>query len=157
MLCCSCITFYIQAFFFSLFCFQAFSAFFYVHSFLQQVTGITASSPSELQDVTKKVCSMSFTQVITFSIHALLIQNICFWQHVKIFIVFFQMMLLAPEQKSRLHYYCAASVFLNSLMLRGYGFNDTTFPHISFQKKVIIISFQLKTKHVNAPLQMDGS
>ncbi|CAI5666411.1 ectonucleoside triphosphate diphosphohydrolase 2 isoform X1 [Oreochromis aureus] len=88
--------------------FMAFSAFFYVHSFLQQVTGITASSPSELEDATKKVCSMSFTQ----------------------------MMLLAPEQKSRLHYYCAASVFLNTLMLRGYGFNDTTFPQISFQKKV---------------------
>uniref|UniRef100_A0A3Q0SUJ2 Ectonucleoside triphosphate diphosphohydrolase 2 n=1 Tax=Amphilophus citrinellus TaxID=61819 RepID=A0A3Q0SUJ2_AMPCI len=88
--------------------FMAFSAFFYVHSFLQQVTGITASSPLELEVATKRVCNMSFSQ----------------------------MTLLAPEQKSRLHYYCAASVFLNALMLRGYGFNDTSFPHISFQKKV---------------------
>ncbi|XP_030598794.1 ectonucleoside triphosphate diphosphohydrolase 2 isoform X2 [Archocentrus centrarchus] len=87
---------------------KAFSAFFYVHSFLQQVTGITASSPLELEVATKRVCNMSFSQ----------------------------MTLLAPEQKSRLHYYCAASVFLNALMLRGYGFNDTSFPHISFQKKV---------------------
>lgn len=52
----------------------------------------------------------------------------------------FQMLLLAPEQKSRLQDYCAASVFIKVLMLRGYGFDEISFPRISFQKTVIASS-----------------
>ncbi|XP_034458500.1 ectonucleoside triphosphate diphosphohydrolase 2 [Hippoglossus hippoglossus] len=87
--------------------FMAFSAFFYTHSFLQEVTGITVNSPSRLDDAARTVCTMSFSQ----------------------------MLLLAPKQKSRLQDYCASSVFIKVLMLRGYGFDDTSFPRISFQKK----------------------
>ncbi|XP_072228152.1 ectonucleoside triphosphate diphosphohydrolase 2 isoform X1 [Leuresthes tenuis] len=87
--------------------FMAFSAFFYIHSFLQQITGITVSTPQQLEEAAKSVCSLSFSQ----------------------------MMLQAPAQKSRLQNYCASSVFVMTLILRGYGFNDTSFPHISFQKK----------------------
>lgn len=47
-----------------------------------------------------------------------------------------QMLLLAPNQKSRLQDYCASSVYIKTLMLRGYGFNETSFSSISFQKKV---------------------
>lgn len=43
---------------------------------------------------------------------------------------------LAPDQKSRLQDYCAISVFMKILMLRGYSFDETSFPRISFQKKV---------------------
>jgi len=46
------------------------------------------------------------------------------------------MLLLAPEQSSRLQDYCAISVFVKVLMMRGYGFDDTSFPRIAFQKKV---------------------
>lgn len=46
------------------------------------------------------------------------------------------MLLLAPEQKSRLQDYCATSVFIKVLMLRGYGFDEASFPQVSFQKKV---------------------
>ncbi|KAM4634123.1 ectonucleoside triphosphate diphosphohydrolase 2 [Polymixia lowei] len=87
--------------------FMAFSAFFYIHSFLQHVTGIPVNSPSQLEKAAKIVCSMSFDE----------------------------MLLRAPEQKSRLPDYCAASVFVNVLMLRGYGFDNASFPLISFQKK----------------------
>ncbi|XP_041825329.1 ectonucleoside triphosphate diphosphohydrolase 2 [Melanotaenia boesemani] len=87
--------------------FMAFSAFFYIHSFLQQVTGITVRTPLQLEEAAKTVCTMTFSQ----------------------------MMLQAPDQKLRLQDYCASSVFVKILMLRGYGFDDTSFPHISFQKK----------------------
>lgn len=87
--------------------FMAFSAYFYIHSFLQRITGITVSTPSQLEEAAKTVCNMSFNQ----------------------------MLLLAPKLKSRLQDYCASSVFIKILTLTGYGFDDTSFPRISFQKK----------------------
>ncbi|XP_044029540.1 ectonucleoside triphosphate diphosphohydrolase 2 [Siniperca chuatsi] len=87
--------------------FMAFSAFFYIHSFLQRITGITVSTPSQLEEAAKTVCRMTFNQ----------------------------MLLLAPEEKSRLQEYCASTVFIQILMLRGYSFDEMSFPRISFQKK----------------------
>ncbi|KAG7480424.1 hypothetical protein MATL_G00055940 [Megalops atlanticus] len=87
--------------------FLAFSAFFYIHSFLQRTTGITVTSPSLLQEAARIVCNMSFEEMLE----------------------------KAPDQKSRLQDYCAASVFVQVLMLRGYGFNESSFPRVSFQKK----------------------
>uniref|UniRef100_A0A8D3D411 Ectonucleoside triphosphate diphosphohydrolase 2 n=1 Tax=Scophthalmus maximus TaxID=52904 RepID=A0A8D3D411_SCOMX len=87
--------------------FMAFSAFYYTHSFLQRITGVTVNTPSQLDEAAEAVCRMSFNQ----------------------------MLLLAPEQKVRLPDYCASSVFVKVLMLRGYGFDETSFPRISFQKK----------------------
>lgn len=45
-------------------CYQAFSAFFFIHSFLQQVTGITVNTPSQLEDATRTVCTMTYSQVV---------------------------------------------------------------------------------------------
>ncbi|KAF3702275.1 Ectonucleoside triphosphate diphosphohydrolase 2 [Channa argus] len=87
--------------------FMAFSAFFYIHSFLQKIPGVTVSSPSELEEATKRVCRMSLSEI----------------------------QLLAPDQKPFLQNYCASAVFVNILMLRGYGFDETSFPHISFRKE----------------------
>ncbi|KAM7369286.1 hypothetical protein PAMP_013566 [Pampus punctatissimus] len=87
--------------------FMAFSAFFYTHNFLQRITNITVSTPSQMEEAAKTLCSMNFNQ----------------------------MLLLAPEQRSRLQDYCASSVFVNILMVRGYSFDETSFPHISFRKK----------------------
>uniref|UniRef100_A0A3P8TIC8 Ectonucleoside triphosphate diphosphohydrolase 2 n=1 Tax=Amphiprion percula TaxID=161767 RepID=A0A3P8TIC8_AMPPE len=87
--------------------FMAFSAFYYIHSFLQRVTGVTVRTPTELDETAKEVCSMSFNE----------------------------MMLRAPDLKSRLLNYCAASVFMEILLLRGYGFDDASFQRISFRKK----------------------
>lgn len=87
--------------------FMAFSAFFYIHSFLQRITGIFVRTPLQLEEATKTLCSQTYSQL----------------------------MVLAPEQKSRLQDYCASSVFVKILTLRGYGFDDASFPQISFQKK----------------------
>lgn len=64
----------------------------------------------------------------------------------KHFWVLFQMERLAPEQKARLQDYCASSVYVQVLMLKGYGFNETSFQRISFQGRVRISSFALVQK-----------
>uniref|UniRef100_A0A6Q2WSX3 Ectonucleoside triphosphate diphosphohydrolase 2b n=1 Tax=Esox lucius TaxID=8010 RepID=A0A6Q2WSX3_ESOLU len=87
--------------------FMAFSAFFYTHVFLQRTTGITVTTPNLLVEATQSVCNMSFKE----------------------------MLVKAPDQKDRLQDYCAASVFIQVLMLRGYGFDELSFPRISFTKK----------------------
>lgn len=87
--------------------FMAFSAFFYTHSFLQKVTGVTVTTPSQLEDATKSICGLNFNQLL----------------------------LVAPEQKSRLQDYCTSAVFMQVLLLRGYGFDEKSFPQVSFQKK----------------------
>ncbi|CAL8317800.1 unnamed protein product [Lota lota] len=87
--------------------FMAFSAFYYTHAFLERTTGISVSSPSELDEAAKTMCQMTFDELLR----------------------------LAPDQESRLQQYCATASFVRVLMLRGYGFDRTSFPHISFQKK----------------------
>ncbi|XP_051750472.1 ectonucleoside triphosphate diphosphohydrolase 2-like [Ctenopharyngodon idella] len=87
--------------------FMAFSAFFYTHSFLQEAAGITITSPADLEDAARVVCNMSFQEMSN----------------------------KAGNQGDRLKDYCAVSVFVHVLLVKGYGFDDLTFPHISFQKK----------------------
>lgn len=41
-----------------------------------------------------------------------------------------------PDQRSRLQDYCTSTVFMQVLLLKGYGFDPNTFSRISFQKKV---------------------
>ncbi|XP_062399352.1 ectonucleoside triphosphate diphosphohydrolase 2-like [Sardina pilchardus] len=88
--------------------FMAFSAFYYVYSFLQRTTGITATSPSLLKEAVQAVCNMSMDE----------------------------MLVKAPDQKKRLQDYCAASVFLQVLVLQAYGFDDKSFSTITFQRTV---------------------
>ncbi|KAK2845443.1 hypothetical protein Q7C36_010297 [Tachysurus vachellii] len=87
--------------------FMAFSAFYYIHAFLQKATGITVTSPKLLEEATITVCNMSFQEML---------QKV-------------------PEQQSRLQDYCTAAVFMKVLLLNGYGFEPNSFSHISFQKK----------------------
>lgn len=47
-----------------------------------------------------------------------------------------QMLLKAPDQKNRLQDYCAASVFIQILMLQAYDFDEKSFSQISFQRTV---------------------
>lgn len=58
-------------------CFQAFSAFFYIHSFLQRITGITVSTPSELEEATRALCTMTYNEVIFLSLFCLCIICLC--------------------------------------------------------------------------------
>lgn len=87
--------------------FMAFSAFFYTHSFLQKAAGITITSPADLEDAVRVVCNMSFQE----------------------------MSKMDKSQGNRLNDYCAVSVFVQVLLVNRYGFDDLSFPHISFQKK----------------------
>lgn len=45
-------------------------------------------------------------------------------------------MMSEAENPDRLKDYCASSVFIKALLLRGYGFDDVSFPGISFQNTV---------------------
>ncbi|TSV94905.1 Ectonucleoside triphosphate diphosphohydrolase 2 [Bagarius yarrelli] len=87
--------------------FMAFSAFYYIYYFLQQATDITVTSPKLLEEAAIAVCNMSFQEML---------QKV-------------------PEQRSRLQDYCAATAFMQVLLLKGYGFDPNTFSRISFQKK----------------------
>ncbi|CAL8327415.1 unnamed protein product [Boreogadus saida] len=87
--------------------FMAFSAFYYTHAFLERTTGISVSSPSELEEAAKAICGKTFAELER----------------------------LVPEQRSRLQQYCATAAFIRVMLLRGYGFDRTSFQHISFQKK----------------------
>ncbi|XP_076854323.1 ectonucleoside triphosphate diphosphohydrolase 2 isoform X2 [Brachyhypopomus gauderio] len=87
--------------------FMAFSAFYYAFMFLKQTTGIFVNSPMLLEKAADRVCNMTFSEMLD----------------------------KVPEQKIRLHDYCATSLFMQVLILKGYGFDELTFPGISFQKK----------------------
>uniref|UniRef100_A0A4W4E4T3 Ectonucleoside triphosphate diphosphohydrolase 2b n=1 Tax=Electrophorus electricus TaxID=8005 RepID=A0A4W4E4T3_ELEEL len=78
--------------------FMAFSGFFFTHSFLEQATGNTVSTPENLS-----LCQMSKS---------------------------FQ------GQGSFLKDYCASTVYMQVLMLRGYHFDELSFPRVAFQKSI---------------------
>ncbi|XP_006640621.1 ectonucleoside triphosphate diphosphohydrolase 2-like [Lepisosteus oculatus] len=88
--------------------FLAFSAFFYTSSFLQRATGISVNSPAQMKSAAQAVCAMTFKQ----------------------------MREKVPDQEKRLQDYCTISVFIEVLMLDAYGFDNSTFPLVSFQKQV---------------------
>ncbi|XP_039514712.1 ectonucleoside triphosphate diphosphohydrolase 2-like [Pimephales promelas] len=83
--------------------FMAFSAFFYTHSFLEKAAGITITSRADLEKATRVVCNMSIQEMSNL------------------------------DEENRLKDYCAVSVFVQVLLVNRYGFDDLTFPHISFQ------------------------
>ncbi|XP_048857067.1 ectonucleoside triphosphate diphosphohydrolase 2-like [Brienomyrus brachyistius] len=88
--------------------YMAFAGFYYTYSFLQHATGITASTPAFLKGAAQTVCNMTFNDMLA----------------------------KAPGLNKRLHNYCTASVYIQVLMLEGYGFDERSFPRVSFQKKV---------------------
>ncbi|KAK2827675.1 hypothetical protein Q7C36_018601 [Tachysurus vachellii] len=87
--------------------FMAFSAFFFTHSFMKKSTGIYISTPDHLRQAAQSVCNMTFVKMS------------------KDF----------PEQKSYLKDYCAVTVYIQVLMLRGYRFDDQSLTRVSFQNK----------------------
>ncbi|XP_056600798.1 ectonucleoside triphosphate diphosphohydrolase 2-like [Triplophysa dalaica] len=85
---------------------MAFSAFYYTHNVLQETTGITITSPAHLENSALAVCNMSFQEMKTKGV----------------------------DKEERLKDYCAVSIFVQELLVKGYGFDDVSIPHISFQK-----------------------
>ncbi|XP_060763388.1 ectonucleoside triphosphate diphosphohydrolase 2 [Neoarius graeffei] len=86
--------------------FIAFSAFYYTYDFLKQAVDITITSPKLLEEAAMTVCNMSFQEML---------QKV-------------------PGQQERLQDYCSVTVFIQVLLLKGYGFDLNSFSHIAFQK-----------------------
>ncbi|XP_072518314.1 ectonucleoside triphosphate diphosphohydrolase 2 [Salminus brasiliensis] len=87
--------------------FMAFSVFFFTHSFVQRSTGITISTPKLLQQAAQAVCNMTITEMSG----------------------------RVDDEKLYLREYCALTVYIQVLMLRGYGFDEQSLSRVSFQKK----------------------
>ncbi|XP_056134923.1 ectonucleoside triphosphate diphosphohydrolase 2-like [Lampris incognitus] len=87
--------------------FMAFSAFFYTQHLLQRIAGTSITHPCLLKEANDNVCNMTFSE----------------------------MLIKAPDQKKHLKDFCAMTTFMQVLLLKGYGFDELSFPHISFQKK----------------------
>uniref|UniRef100_A0A8C9RTP2 Ectonucleoside triphosphate diphosphohydrolase 2 n=1 Tax=Scleropages formosus TaxID=113540 RepID=A0A8C9RTP2_SCLFO len=87
--------------------FMAFSAFYYIHAFLQLATDVRVTTSAHLEQTVHSICNMSLMEL-----------------RAKI-----------PKEEGRLHEYCPAAVFVQVLLLRGYRFDTVSFPQISFEKK----------------------
>lgn len=62
---------------------QAFSAFFFIHSFLERVSGVTVNTPALLEQATRTLCTMTYSQVATASLsHAAAFLYTCKWSEI---------------------------------------------------------------------------
>ncbi|XP_033487627.2 ectonucleoside triphosphate diphosphohydrolase 2-like [Epinephelus lanceolatus] len=87
--------------------FMAFSAFFYTLSQMNQLTDISITSPSRMEEAIVRICNMTFSE---------LTEN--------------------PNLKEKfIKHSCAMSNYIRVLLLQGYGFNERSFSSISFQIK----------------------
>lgn len=57
-----------------------------------------------------------------------------------------QMYAKTKQQEKHLKNVCAVSSFIQVLLTKGYSFNEHSFPHISFQKKVRRVRVNIKYK-----------
>ncbi|KAL7843960.1 hypothetical protein SRHO_G00224990 [Serrasalmus rhombeus] len=87
--------------------FMAFSVFFFTYSFLQKCVGISISTPELLQQAARTVCNMTTEEMFKRD----------------------------EEDRSYLKEYCAVTVYIQVLMLRGYHFDEHSLSRVTFQKK----------------------
>ncbi|XP_029295638.1 ectonucleoside triphosphate diphosphohydrolase 2-like [Cottoperca gobio] len=87
--------------------FMAFSAFFYTYRYINSLTNIPITSPSRLKEAIQLICNMTISEMSEKSM----------------------------EKEKYLKNVCAMSNFIQVLLLQGYGFDKSSLPSISFQKK----------------------
>ncbi|XP_054854067.1 ectonucleoside triphosphate diphosphohydrolase 2 [Eublepharis macularius] len=87
--------------------FIAFSAFFYTVDFIQSVMKRRVTSPGDLEDAVVEICNSSWPELLE----------------------------KAPGLEKRLPDYCSTAMFISLLIMKGYRFDEYTFPDIAFQKK----------------------
>ncbi|XP_059193874.1 ectonucleoside triphosphate diphosphohydrolase 2-like [Centropristis striata] len=87
--------------------FMAFSAFFFTHSYLKNLTNMTITSPSQLKKATRLVCNMTISEMTEKT----------------------------KQDKKYMKNVCAVANFVQLLLLQGYRFDEHSLPSISFQKK----------------------
>lgn len=85
--------------------FMAFSAFYFSSSYVSALTNI--SDPRRMKEASQRVCSMSITQMTA----------------------------ITKQPEKYMKNVCAVSNFIQVLLTQGYGFNNSTLPMISFEKK----------------------
>ncbi|XP_028271043.1 ectonucleoside triphosphate diphosphohydrolase 2-like [Parambassis ranga] len=87
--------------------FMAFSAYFFTHSYLNTLTNISITSPTQMEEAVKRVCSMDMSQ----------------------------MKAKTGKPEKYMKNVCAVANFVQVLLMKGYHFNETSFPSISFKEK----------------------
>ncbi|KAJ0019646.1 hypothetical protein NQD34_007215 [Periophthalmus magnuspinnatus] len=85
--------------------FMAFSAFYFSKSYVSALTNI--SDPRLMKMASQRVCNMSISQMTT----------------------------ITKQPEKYMKNVCAVSNFIHVLLTQGYGFNNSTLPMISFEKK----------------------
>ncbi|XP_032371942.1 ectonucleoside triphosphate diphosphohydrolase 2 isoform X2 [Etheostoma spectabile] len=87
--------------------FMAFSAFFFAHSYITNLTSIPLTSPSRLEKAIRIICNLTISEMTKRT----------------------------NQKEKHMKNVCAVSNFIQVLLLQGYKFNETSLPSISFQKK----------------------
>ncbi|XP_067456901.1 ectonucleoside triphosphate diphosphohydrolase 2-like [Thunnus thynnus] len=87
--------------------FMAFSAFFFSHSYISQLTNITITSPSQMKRAIRLVCNMTISEMTKKT----------------------------KQSEEHMQNVCAISNYVQVLLTERYGFDHRTLPSISFQKK----------------------
>lgn len=85
--------------------FMAFSAFYFSSSYVGALTNI--SDPRRMKEASQRVCNMSISQMTA----------------------------VTKQPEKYMKNVCAVSNFIQVLLTQGYGFNNSTLPMISFEKK----------------------
>ncbi|XP_045890702.1 ectonucleoside triphosphate diphosphohydrolase 2-like isoform X2 [Micropterus dolomieu] len=86
---------------------MAFSAFFFTHSYINRLTNIPITSPSRLEEAIRLICNMTISEMTEKT----------------------------NQSEKYMKNVCAVSNFVQVILTKGYGFNEHSFPSISFQKK----------------------
>ncbi|XP_070760603.1 ectonucleoside triphosphate diphosphohydrolase 2-like [Enoplosus armatus] len=87
--------------------FMAFSAFFHTHTYINRLTNIPITSPSQLKEAIRLTCNMTISEMTEKT----------------------------KTSEKYMRNVCAVSNFVQVLLTQGYGFDEHSLPSISFQKK----------------------
>ncbi|XP_031156736.1 ectonucleoside triphosphate diphosphohydrolase 2-like isoform X1 [Sander lucioperca] len=87
--------------------FMAFSAYFFAHSYITNLTSIPLTSPSQLEKAIRLICNLTISEMTKRT----------------------------NQKEKHMKNVCAISNFIQVLLLQGYKFNEHSLPSISFQKQ----------------------
>ncbi|XP_056231377.1 ectonucleoside triphosphate diphosphohydrolase 2-like [Seriola aureovittata] len=87
--------------------FMAFSAYFFTHKYISHLSNIPITSPSQMEAAIQLVCNMTISEMTEKT----------------------------KQPEKYMKKVCAVSNFVQVLLMQGYGFNELSFPSISFQEK----------------------
>ncbi|XP_014826484.1 PREDICTED: ectonucleoside triphosphate diphosphohydrolase 2-like [Poecilia mexicana] len=89
--------------------FMAFSAFYHTQKYIKDITNIALTSPSHAVEAAKLICNMTITELLHKA-------N------------------LTEKSVKYMKNLCSMSNFVQVLLTKGYHFDNTSFPHVSFEQ-----------------------